>query len=267
MTASKEAPAVLPKSQGYAIASFVFCVALLQFVALTYLTLDQPILDMWGFRPAQTAAGVPYILRGQGWLATIVPVFGEPWALPLEFPIYQWFVAALAWITHIQIGPCGRIVSAAFTVAAVWPISIIADALAPGEKWRSTLHVSALWLFAPVVVFWGRSFLVETTTVFLGLCWLAFYIRFLREGGWMNYSACIAFGVLAAAVKVTAFSGFIVAGFFYSCLFFWTKRNSLESQTSQRGISGNGTIGGVKLCGTPQSVFAIFLKRLVAFGM
>ena len=197
----------------------VFCVALCQFMFFTLRTLDQPIVDMWGFRPAQTAITVPYMLHQGAWLATVVPIFGEPWVLPLEFPFYQWCVALLVWVTGAPIDACGRLVSAFFAVAALWPVFLLAKAAGFTTTRRFTLLVGALWLLAPVVVFWGRSFLIETTAVFLGLAWLAFYVRFITRRSNVDYLVCLVFGVLAAVVKVPAFSGFIVVGFFYTCAY------------------------------------------------
>ncbi len=159
----------------------VFCVALCQFMFFTWRTLDQPIVDMWGFRLAQTAISVPYMLHQGAWLANVVPVFGEPWVLAQEFPLYQWCVALLVWVTGAPIDACGRLVSAFFAVAALWPVFLLAKAAGLTTTRRFTLLLGALWLLAPVVVFWGRSFLIETTTVFLGLGWLAFYVRFLTR--------------------------------------------------------------------------------------
>jgi hypothetical protein len=202
----------------------VFCVALCQFMFFTWRTLDQPIVDMWGFRPAQTAISVPYMLHGGAWLANVVPVFGEPWVLPLEFPFYQWCVALLVWVTGAPIDACGRLVSAFFAVAALWPVFLLAKPAGLSTR-RFTLLLGALWLLAPVVVFWGRSFLIETTTVFLGLGWLAFYVRFLTRRGYVDYLVCLVFGMLAAVVKVPAFSGFIVVGFIYSCAYMLNRRD------------------------------------------
>ena len=203
----------------------VFCVALCQFMFFTWRTLDQPIVDMWGFRPAQTAISVPYMLRQGAWLANVVPVFGEPWVLAQEFPLYQWCVALLVWVTGAPIDACGRLVSAFFAVAALWPVFLLVKAAGLTTTRRFTLLLGALWLLAPVVVFWGRSFLIETTTVFLGLGWLAFYVRFLTRRSYVDYVVCLVFGVLAAVVKVTTFSGFIVVGFTYTCVYMWNRRD------------------------------------------
>ena len=211
-------------ASGDYVAWLVFGVALCQFLVVTWRTLDQPIVDMWGFRPAQTAISVPYMLRQGAWLANVVPVFGEPWVVAQEFPFYQWCVALLAWVSGAPIDACGRLVSAFFAVAALWPVYLLAEAAGLTTTRRFTLLAGALWLLAPVVVFWGRSFLIETTTVFLSLGWLAFYVRFITRRGYVDYLVCLGFGALAAVVKVPAFAGFVVVGFIYTCTYMWRRR-------------------------------------------
>jgi hypothetical protein len=210
---------------GDSVAWVVFSAAFCQFLFFTLWTLDQPISDMWGFRPAQTAISVSYMLRQGAWLANIVPVFGEPWVFSQEFPFYQWCVALLTWATGAPIGGCGRLVSAFFAIAVLWPVALIAKEMRPATARRLTLLVGALWLLAPIVVFWGRTFLIETTTAFLSVGWLALYIRFLTRRSYLDFLACLVFGVLAALVKLPAFSAFIVVGFIYTCDYMWTRRH------------------------------------------
>jgi hypothetical protein len=210
---------------GNFVAGAIFLLAIGQFAFFTWLTSNQPIIDLWGFRTAQTAVAVPYILREGAWFATVVPVFGEPWVLPIEFPFYQWCVALLVRSTGAPIDTCGRTVSAFFAVATLWPVFLLAKSA--GLQRRYTLIVGALWLLAPVVLFFGRSFLIETTTVFVSAVWLAFYVRFLTSKSYMDFITCLIFGVLAALVKITCFAGFIVVGFIYTCVLMWRQRERL----------------------------------------
>ena len=48
-------------------------------------------------------------MSGRSFFASIVPVFGEPWRLPQDFPFYQWCVALFAMVTRIPVGASGRI--------------------------------------------------------------------------------------------------------------------------------------------------------------
>jgi hypothetical protein len=109
----------------------IFSLALVQFIVFTVMTLNQPIIDLWAFRPAQTAVSIPYMLRDGAWFAYVTPVLGEPWIVPFEFPFFQWCVALLVQITGAPIDACGRLVKmsgfapfvvagAAYTCAFVW---------------------------------------------------------------------------------------------------------------------------------------------------
>ncbi len=55
-----------------AIASFAFFVA----------SFGRPVTDWHGFRQAQTANGVYWMLREGAWLDYESPVLGPPWSLP-----------------------------------------------------------------------------------------------------------------------------------------------------------------------------------------
>jgi uncharacterized membrane protein (DUF485 family) len=220
----------------------LFGAALCQFLFFTWRTLDQPIVDMFGFRPAQTAISVPYMLREGAWLANVVPVFGEPWVVAQEFPLYQWCVALLVWATGAPIDAVGRLVSAFFAVANLWPIYLLAKAAALTTTRRFTLLAGALWLLAPVVVFWGRSFLIETTSVFLSLGWLAFYVRFLARRSYVDYLACLGFGALAAVVKIPTFSGFLVVGFIYTCAHVWRRRERFAEERLPLALAAGAVV-------------------------
>jgi len=225
--------------KGDVIPAFFFAAALGQFIFFTWWTLQQPIVDMHGFRPAQTAISVPYMLSEGAWLANIVPVFGEPWVLVQEFPFYQWCVAVLVWATGASVDSCGRIVSAFFAIAALWPVFLLAKAAGITAVRRFTLLTGLLWLGAPVTVFWGRSFLIETTSVFVSLVWLAFYVRFLEHKGYVNYFVCLFFGAFAAAVKITTFGGFVTVGFLYTCVYVWRRRRHLSIEFVSLLLAGS----------------------------
>jgi hypothetical protein len=155
------------------------------------------------------------MLREGAWLANVMPVFGEPWIVPLEFPLFQWCVTILVWATGAPIDAVGRLVSAAFTIACLWPLLILAREMRLAH--RVALIAGTLWLAAPLVVFFGRSFLIETMVVFLSVGWLATYVRLLNRRRLSDFAACLLFGILAGLTKPTAFAGFVVVGFIYTC--------------------------------------------------
>jgi len=217
-------------------AAAAFAVALFHFTFCLLWALGQPILDLWGFRPAQTAISVPFIMSGRGLFASIVPIFGEPWRLPQEFPFYQWCVALFALVTRIPADASGRIVSGLFAIGTLWPVYLLAKEFVPTSARRPTFMLGSLWLFSPIVVFWGRSFLIETTAVFLSATWLAFYVRFLGRSRWQDYIPCLIFGILGGVVKIPAFAAFAVAGFLYTC--WWGRRKQLAAVWPTFALAG-----------------------------
>src|SRR5205807_1591140 len=78
------------------------------------------ISDRVGFRQAQTAVAARSLLEGSPWLAYQLPVFGPPYGLPIEFPLYQWITAFLVAITHMPLIAAGRIVSIICFLASAW---------------------------------------------------------------------------------------------------------------------------------------------------
>lgn len=221
---------------GLAIAAIIFCFALGQFSYFAWLSLGFPILEMSGYRTSQTALSVYYMTLSQGWLANIVPIFGRPWIFVQEFPIFQWCVAIFALVTHTPIDPAGRLISAAFAIGCVWPFWLVARELRPSAAVRITLIAGALWLGAPVIVYWGKAFLIETTVVFMSACWLAFYVRLLNRGNVIDLIWCAVFGAVAAMIKPPVFSGFVILGAFLTPLI-WRRSNWTVGWTAKLAAS------------------------------
>ena len=60
-----------------------------------WIGLDHPALDFYAFRQTQTALSAYWLWHDGFRLAYETPVLGAPWAIPYEFPLYQWLVALL----------------------------------------------------------------------------------------------------------------------------------------------------------------------------
>ena len=75
---------------------------------------QNPLLDFHKFRQTQTAISTYYMLGKAPSLAYEVPVLGEPWAAPMEFPVFQWAVAAIVTLFGTALDQTGRFVSCFF---------------------------------------------------------------------------------------------------------------------------------------------------------
>lgn len=164
----------------------------------------QPILEQDAFRQTLTAL-TSYWMIEEGWSFSYqTPVVGYPWKLPFEFPLYQSVVALVAWAGQWPLEPVGRLVSFGFLLGCAWPAAAIATRLKVPRE--TTWIFCALVWSSPLYLFWGRTFLIETTAVFFTLAAMAFALD-LREPfpRWQSAFAFALFASLAMLQKnVTA---------------------------------------------------------------
>ena len=85
-------------------------------------TLQQPLIDQHEFRQTQTAISALFMGSGlQSLINYETPILGSPWAIPFEFPFYQWIVSLTAKLLPLSLSSCGRLISIAFGLACLWP--------------------------------------------------------------------------------------------------------------------------------------------------
>lgn len=187
--------------------------ALCLLAAITFLTLTEPLLDSFGFRQTQTASGAYSILHDRAFIDYFTPVLGAPWALPYEFPVYQWLVVLLS-LLGIPLDPAGRVVALACYLGAVWTGYVIVRRLLPGDF--AARIFALLALTSPLYVFWSRTFMVETCALFFGMAWLACILRPLDRDAVPWLIAAIPLGILAGLAKATTWPAFAAAYAIYA---------------------------------------------------
>lgn len=204
--------------------SAIFAVALILYLGFTVPSLSQPLLDQHAFRQCQTAISAE-------WLATDLnplrmpyyetPVFGAPWRVPFEFPIFQWLAAVLHVVSGLAIGTACRTVSTVMHLACLFPLWRLAEPVAsmmnsaePPDTVRRRLFwvMGSLFLLSPVLWYWSRTSLIESTALYFGLEYLAAQMRWTRTGAWPSLCAAACFSVMACLVKITTFPPFAMAG-------------------------------------------------------
>lgn len=170
------------------------------YIALRYCR--QPILEMYGFRQTQTALSSYWMLRDGFSFPYITPVAGYPWAIPFEFPIFQWIVALIVRIFSTPLEPTGRLVSFMFMLGCAWPALLILR--------RLKLHPSVPWIFcalfwtSPIYLFWGRTFMIETAALFFSLMSIPYALDLIDSKQILRASVLFAlFASLAVLQKST----------------------------------------------------------------
>lgn len=192
-------PALLLLAYGIAVISY-----------LLIISWHQPALDIHGFRQTQTAISVYWLAKGGPWLVYHTPVFGAPWSVPFEFPLYQWLVALLAGLSPLSVDQAGRVVGVMFLLGSALVLYRLVRRVSGSGT--SALFACGAMLASPLILFWSRAVMIESTAVFFSLLFVhatvAFHQVCGRRGRWALVMVTAA--VLAALVKITTFFGFAV---------------------------------------------------------
>ncbi|HET7535750.1 MAG TPA: hypothetical protein VFJ90_04800 [Candidatus Didemnitutus sp.] len=111
----------------------VFCIALAVHLYCATISFRAGFLIGHEFRQAQTAISTYFIAHDHDYsLAYPTPLLGKPWSIPMEFPLYQWSVAALGNATGWSLPTAARTVSlgcfyltlpAIFSLLGAWGIA------------------------------------------------------------------------------------------------------------------------------------------------
>lgn len=202
-------PAATPDRREFWWAGALFVVLLAVHAGMLSIRWDNGNLPGQEFRQAQTALSAFAIQRaGDFSLAYPTPVLGQPWSLPMEFPLYQWTVVALSNATGLPLIQAGRTVTALsfyVALAALFPL-LGRLGLAPARR----LVVMGLVLSCPLYLFYSRAFLIESMVLALSLWFLVVFTRFIARPGWGGFALATLLGVLAGLVKVTTFMVFLI---------------------------------------------------------
>lgn len=186
--------------------------AVLYFVVIGLIVLWGPAqFYLTPFRESQTAISASYLAHGESdWLRYETPVLGAPWSWPMEFPLYQWFVA---WMhkAGMPLVWAGRILSVLCLVGCGWVAPRLLGVLVDGKQdWWWTRHL--IWA-CPLLLVYGTAFLIESMALLASLtyAWLALVVLSAPASGsgreWRNQGPGLALGltcgVVASLVKPT----------------------------------------------------------------
>lgn len=140
------------------------------------------VSDYFAFRQAQTAITIQdYVNHGYSLFNYRTPVFGEPWAVPFEFPIYQTSVYIVLWL--FRLGPesisfVARSVSLLYFFATAFMIYVLV------KKYFTNSNIARVstvfFLLCPFNIIWGKSVLPDYCSVFFALLYTFFILKFLE---------------------------------------------------------------------------------------
>jgi hypothetical protein len=190
------------------------------------------LLQQHPFRQTQTAITVQYLLKGGNLIRYETPVFGPPWSIPMEFPLYQYLVYLLIKMTGYDLELSGRVVSFGFYLTIFYPLYILSRPFFP-DRFR-TIIVLALFCSSPEYLYWSRTFMIESTALALSVWYLYFvrsYLEIDSSAGIKSLHLVVIMvtGMLAAMTKVTTFFVYYLIGGLY--LFLWIRNAGIDGKS------------------------------------
>lgn len=196
------APDAVSTKDGRWLWRVLFAIALVIHFALVTRNWSAGALRGHEFRQTQTALSAYYIqVESNFSLAYPTPLFGKPWSVPMEFPLYQWAVVGLSNGLHMPLAPAGRTVSLLCFYLTLPALFCLLGRLrvGAGARWLTL----ALVVSCPLYIFYTRAFLIEAMALMFAVWFVFAFIAGMQTGrrGWMLLAALA--GVGAALVKVT----------------------------------------------------------------
>jgi 4-amino-4-deoxy-L-arabinose transferase-like glycosyltransferase len=169
--------------------------------------LAAPPLDRHDFRQTQTAITVQaYLDRGASLWAYQTPVFGPPWRVPFELPMFQ--------LSALPLARLGVPLDAACRLAALgWFYASAALLFAAAARVcgrRVALLSLAAYVAMPFTVFWSRAIVIDYASVALSLAYLHAAMIWGERRSALALAGCVAAGALAAATKITTLGAFLM---------------------------------------------------------
>lgn len=231
--------------KGLKIERSIFLIAILGILAFHFwvasVGLEGPLRGEHTFRQSQTMLSVYWMLKDGLALDYPLPVFGYPWTVPLEFPVYQWSVWAFVKAFGTSIEFSGRVVSLLYFYLGIWFLLALMRQL----KWRPIYQVGVLGMLVacPHYLFWSKMPMIESCAWAIALIWANLGVRLIRKFGWPTAIAFLLVGVLAAITKITTFLALAPVPFVYGIWFYennvgWNWRNKTFWNVFQMPLLG-----------------------------
>ena len=189
--------------------TFLAGLALVHNIVLFVMIFDQPF-KIGVFRQAHTAITAQWLLKGGDWLIYETPILGAPWKIPLDFPLYQWMMAALTAITDLTLIQSGRIISLIFWIATLWPVYRLTRRYMQDNL--LFLAIAILFLCAPQYLVYGPAVLMETLALFSSFMWLDVFANAIDRKQIRAFILPTVWATIAISVKITTFMPFAILG-------------------------------------------------------
>jgi len=182
----------------------VFGLALVAQLYFVTRNLDQEILVGHEFRQTQTALITRTIDQNNDFsLAYETPLFGPPWRMPLEVPIYQWAVVGVMRVTDWPNVVAARVVTLTSFYLLLGAVFVLLGQV--GLRRPERLLVLAVILLTPLYLFYSRAFMIDPMATMFSAWFLAAFVEMMRRRSWGWWLGATLVGTAAGLLKSVVF--------------------------------------------------------------
>jgi len=164
------------------------------------------VSDHHNWRQTQTAITIQdFFNHGLSVLNYKTPVYGPPWQMPLEFPVYQitvFIFMKIFGMTNIDLG-C-RLVSLIYFYLSAFALLSLCKIFFQNSKIYFSIFF--YYIFTPFSLMWSRAALPDLASVFFGLIYILFFIKWmtLKKIININFLLTMISGILGYLSKSTS---------------------------------------------------------------
>ena len=181
----------------------LFLVTLALHAVLVFYNWKQGFLPGHEFRQTQTALSIAFIEQDHDYsLAYPTPLFGPPWSVPMEFPLYQWSAAWIGQTTGWSVPVSARTVSLLCFYLCLPALGLLLKDFGFGAaaRWSGL----SLVLCTPIYIFYTRAVLIESMALMFTLWFVLAFSRMCRHRSWGWLAVAAVAATAASLVKVTS---------------------------------------------------------------
>lgn len=185
-----------------------------------YLSWNTLIIDHMGFRQTQTALTALW-MSSSSLFEFITPVFGYPWSVPLEYPIYQMIVSFLSEITSLSLDNAARLISILSFYLTLIPIQYLLK-----QRIKNHILFYVFYLTSPILLFFSHTFLIETFAFFLAVSVLASFVFLTEKRSLQAVFLFICIAALCGLQKITGLMSSLIGCGVYSLFILYNLNKS-----------------------------------------
>ena len=169
-------------------------------VVLRWPIMNFPLSEAYAFRQFQTTLMIREYMENGLFQVSPLPVFGPPWQVPMEFPLFQWVAALGGNLVGASPQIAGRLTALVFFLVCAVFVALIGTRLYSA---RTGFAGFVIFLFAPFGWQWGSAPLIEFAatagalmSVYLFMVWVD------RRSWWLIILMTLTLSIMTL-VKIT----------------------------------------------------------------